>query len=1659
MSISTTRWFPQEGVEPLRVAVINRGEAAVRFMRTARVWSRRNERPIELVAFYTNPDARASFVQMADQAICLGEPFMIDEEGTRKSSYLDVEGLVARCSEMGIDAVWPGWGFLGESPELSEACKNAGIHFIGPDAEVMRLLGDKVRSKRFAEQHDVPVSPWSGHAIDDLGEAVEVAERIGFPVILKAAAGGGGRGIRLVREAGEMENAFRTAIAEAVAAFGDGAVFIEKFVDRARHVEVQIVADRHGRVWSLGTRDCSVQRRHQKILEETPAPALADGVEDRICAAARRMAGACGYVGAGTAEFLLLPDGQTFYFLEMNARLQVEHTISECVFGLDLVDAQIDIALGKPLPSDEPPARRGAAIEARLNAEEPDMGFAPAGGLIRALDLPGGPGVRVDSGFRAGDHVAGAFDSNLAKIIAYGRDRQEAIARLEQALRDTRVVIDGGLTNRAMLLEILTDDDFIEASHSTRWLDTYLERRPQPASRPMLAQSLIAAALFDFAEQRRFEREELFANVHAGPPQSLTSPEPATYRYMIDGMPLAIELGELAPRLFQARGEGWSTLCEIEDLSDGAVTFVASGQRYTALCARGGSWVQVNTHDFSHRFERVPDGRILADMAAVVTDVCVEPGQVVARGERLLTLEVMKMEIHLDAPIDGVVEAVHVGPSTQVGPGAPLLELAPEEQSDAEDTSVEVSSVTFEGANELPDPARVIRAGMLGYDVTEAQLSQALDELSEDASIIEVSAILDALETLVVQHNLFLEGPHDDAQNEARESSAAQTIWFLLHRRLDSDRLSPRVLQRLERLFVLHEIEDVEDTPSVEEALFRLLQTHLRDTKRNNALSTLLDALLSRWGHNEMIEEEIERAVPLLDQLVDITTQTGAHDLTLRAQHLAHRLRGFYDDVSHEVEPPEAPLLDLALTHTVTLKDFDVRPLPRVVNRRVRSALAVAHDDDSDRRVLTVGALEQFAPERADGAWHCPHVDALLREAIDELRQTLLDHQFEGPWHWNRVTLLLPDHVEGQRDDMLAVVRALDTVEMEALELEKLVVIAPPIEGDGAGWKIELIPSHAWNGETIITSDELGDSSIQNLSGEDRRVIKARRRRQLTPEQLTALMAQAQGAGVSGPGEFQEFDLDANHQLIPVDVEAHEHERVANLVVGVMNHPHERFPRGLKRVVIVGDLTRTMGSLAEPECRRVIAALDYAERHELPVEWTSFSSGARISFDSGTENLDWTARVLRRIIEFTEAGGVIHVLVDGPCVGAQSYWNAEATMLNHCRGALFMTPRGYMILTGKRALEHSGCVSASSNEAIGGLSIMAPNGEAQYIAPTLADAYDMLLKHYALTYVEPGERYTRRVESSDPTSRDVTEEVYTAAIGGFQKIGQIFSDEHNPGRKKPFDIREVMRAVLDRDAPNIERWPQLDGGETAVIFHGQLGGQPVCMIGLESMPLQRKGLSPTHGPSTWTGGTLYPESSRKVARAIHAASGIQPVVVLANLSGFDGSPESLRNRQLEFGAEIGRAVVKFQGPIIFCVISRYHGGAYVVFSQGLNERLEAFALEGTYASVIGGGPAAAVVFPRKVRRRVEQDQRIKQARARLKVGAIDDLEFDRLYRTVHAEVQSAVAREFDNIHTVERAREVGSLSDILAPQNIRATLCQRTHSAVSDYLMSIGAID
>jgi acetyl-CoA carboxylase carboxyltransferase component len=556
------------------------------------------------------------------------------------------------------------------------------------------------------------------------------------------------------------------------------------------------------------------------------------------------------------------------------------------------------------------------------------------------------------------------------------------------------------------------------------------------------------------------------------------------------------------------------------------------------------------------------------------------------------------------------------------------------------------------------------------------------------------------------------------------------------------------------------------------------------------------------------------------------------------------------------------------------------------------------------------------------------------------------------------------------------------------------------------------------------------------------KVVQLRRRGLVHPFELVRMLAPAEAHLGVPRGEFVEYDLDAQGRLAPV--RRPPGLNTANVVVGVVESFTDRYPEGMRRVVVMGDPGREMGSVAEAECRRIAAAIDLAEALRAPLEWFEVCAGAKISMTTGTENMDWVSRVLRRIIEFTQGGGEIDVVVMGITVGAQPYWNAEATMLMHTKGILVMVPGSSMVLTGKQALEYSGSVSAEDNEGIGGYDrIMGPNGQAQYQARSVPEAILLLLRHHEHAYRAPGERFPRRAPTGDPRDRDVRPYPHGPEGGaGFETVGDVFSQERNPDRKKPFEIRRIMAAAVDQDHPPLERWKDLRGGDTAVVWDAHLGGWPVCLIGIQSRPLPRLEFVPADGPEVWSAGTLFPQSSKKIARAVSSASGNRPVVVLANLSGFDGSPESMRRLQLEYGAEIGRAVVNFEGPIVFCVVSRYHGGAFVVFAKTLREEMEIAAVEGARASVIGGAPAAAVVFAREVETRTRKDPRVVEAErgAQAEANGAARARLTEVVARVRSEKLGEVGEEFDRTHSVERALKVGSLDRIIAARDLRPYL-------------------
>jgi len=444
---------------PDRVLVANRGEIAVRIIRACR------DLGVEAVAVYSQADADALHVALADEAVEIGG-------AQAKASYLRPEAVVEAAVSTGCGALHPGYGFLAEDPRLPAACAEAGVAFVGPPADVMAAVGDKVTARAAAEAAGVPVVPGTGR-IEDAGAAQAAAEEIGFPALLKASAGGGGRGIRRVDDADELATAFSRASAEAEAAFGDGGLFVEKCIQRPRHVEVQVLADGQGGVVHLYERDCSVQRRKQKLIEEAPAPNLDPAIREGLCDAALRLAREVGYVNAGTAEFIVDPVAGSFHFLEMNARIQVEHGVTELLCGIDLVCEQIRVAAGLPLSfAQEDVVPRGCAIELRINAEDPEQRFMPSPGEITGWHAPSGPGVRIDAGVEAGRKVVPYYDSMVAKVLVWGVDREQALARARRALDE--LTVEGIKTTRDLQRSLLDWEEFAEGVATTESLESYL---------------------------------------------------------------------------------------------------------------------------------------------------------------------------------------------------------------------------------------------------------------------------------------------------------------------------------------------------------------------------------------------------------------------------------------------------------------------------------------------------------------------------------------------------------------------------------------------------------------------------------------------------------------------------------------------------------------------------------------------------------------------------------------------------------------------------------------------------------------------------------------------------------------------------------------------------------------------------------------------------------------------------------------------------------------------------------------------------------------------------------------------------------------------------------------------------------------------------------
>ena len=666
--------------KPIRkLLVANRGEIARRVMRTCRAMG------ISTVAVFSDPDRGEPFVAEADEAVALGG-------ATPAESYLRADAIVAAARATGVDAIHPGYGFLSEDARFARLCEESRITFVGPPAGAIAAMGSKLEAKRVARRCDVPQLA-TREVHDATAATLDAAVReLGLPLLVKASAGGGGRGMRIVRSRAELDDALASARREAGSAFGDDTVFLEPYVESPRHVEIQIFADAHGNAVHLFERECSIQRRYQKIVEEAPSPALDDALRARMGEAAVRLAREIGYRGAGTVEFLLAPDGR-FFFLEVNTRLQVEHPVTECITGLDLVRLQIEVAEGHALPAAAlAPRRDGHAIEVRLYAEvASEEGLRPATGTVHRLSFDEQPGLRVDAGVATGSVVGVHYDPMLAKVVAHAPSRTEAARVLARALR--RMRLHGVGNNRELLVGILEHEEFLAGATDTHFLERHSPASLAAAVRDSAAERLlaVAAALAGQAERRAAARVQRtipsgWRNVAAAPMRVELATDERTY-----GVAYRLARGGLEVEIDGERLDG----VVLREATPSSVVLEVASVVRRFVVERDADVVFVDGASGSAAFRELPrhpggeielaPGSLVAPMPGIVLRVNVAVGDVVAAQDELLVLEAMKMEHRITAPVAGTVSAVVVAAGDNVAAGTPLIVLAAEEGSGESD--------------------------------------------------------------------------------------------------------------------------------------------------------------------------------------------------------------------------------------------------------------------------------------------------------------------------------------------------------------------------------------------------------------------------------------------------------------------------------------------------------------------------------------------------------------------------------------------------------------------------------------------------------------------------------------------------------------------------------------------------------------------------------------------------------------------------------------------------------------------------------------------------------------------------------------------------------------------------------------------------------------
>ena len=1445
-----------------RIAIVNQGEAAIRLIQAIRELNRERQLSLSTVALFTESDRQAMFVREADDAVCIGPPTFLDQrDGQRRSSYLDPERIEQALIIAHADGAWVGWSRLAEEAWFADLCKRLGIVFVGPNAETLRLLGNKISVRQLAQQANIPVDP---------------------------------------------------------------TVSLERMIDGAHHIEVQVIADTFGTTWAVGVHDCTVQRHGQKILEESRSPVLLPEQERELREAAVRLCQLANYRSAGSVEFLYDSGKREFWFQQFNSCLSATHPVTEVTTGLDLVKLQLDLARGGRLVG-EPPASTCHAIEIHLYAEDMDNSFAPGSGRLELFRLANGPGIRIDTGYEEGNIVPVEFGTKLAQITAWGRDRREALARLSRALVESTVVIRARMSNKSFLLDLLDRPEIATSEVDTFLLDRLIRGEAQ-RPRQYAGVALLQAAVEAYNTEQRLSEAEFYASAAHGRPRVRQSADfPTHFQYR--GLVYKLKVSRLSPQQYRVTMSGQSIEVRVERLGVFERWLTCFGRRYRVLSLVDGPDCYVEVEGIPHRITHEEGGLVRSPAPAVVVSVTVTPGDRVNAGDQLAFVETMKMEMAITAPFPGTVVQVFVTSNVQVDMGAPLIHIEPSEwvdtsadtepiqfvdaahtvetlapirpanaagaaelsRSDNEASastaaqSVRTSGVRFAqaGREENEDTLQVrcrrifeaLRCQILGYDIDPTDSKQLLSDQSTVYHLIkpdnqellqDENEILSIFADICSLFRRELDPAEANAQGEQVHSVEQDLLTYLRSRDTLVERLPNTFLASLQRALAHYGVKSLEPSPELDASLLLMYKSHEHinqqlaaiiailqrrlehaDTLAFSAsgeMHILLDRLLlatqgrypavndlareirfryfnkplferarnkvyeemqvhlaylagypaasdrdermsilvacpqplqnlltSRFPQSEdemrqLMLEVLTRRYYRIRKLEDfecttadgqtfvkaayqyegariivVTTYARYEDLAVADIAMSRFVKQFPDE--HDVvvdfylwrstslgdaEATEqevhmilnktnfprhlrrivvavsAPGKGLGITstqhftyspgendyqedrlyrglhpmmgerlHIWRLANFQIERLPSAEDVYLFHGTAI--DNPKDERLFALAEVRDMSPLRDESGkiLQIPHLERMLMEALESIRL----YQSHLPIHkrlpWNRVLLYVWPPLGLLSEELLELMRKLWPA-TEGLGLERIVVHAKIAEPETRELRSRMLHISNPGGRELVLRESVPiETPIATLSEYRQKVVQLRQRGLVYPYEIIEMLTpEPEGTRtLIPPGNFTEYDLDEDNQLVPIDRPYGENG--AGIVVGIIRNYTPRYPEGMTRVILLGDPSHSLGSVAEPECRRIIEAINLAERLQVPLEWFTFSAGARISMESGTENMDWVARTLRRIIEFTQVGGEINVIVNGINVGAQPYWNAEATMLMHTHGILY----------------------------------------------------------------------------------------------------------------------------------------------------------------------------------------------------------------------------------------------------------------------------------------------------------------------------------------------------------------------------------------------------